>query len=141
MAKVELRVRQQWREDIAVPSIRPIPYVEGIREDEERALETVKVSLFPNETSPVAIDFHGTCPRCGDELQPDRQWLVAVAGVRELNDEQIEALASDLDALGIDTSHGDEPFELICSCNVKHPHGPPEKQGCGARFRVRVVWP
>lgn len=122
-------------------STEPIPYAGDVRpQDTERALETVTVALFPNETNPLAIDFHGTCPRCGDRIQV-RRWLVAVAGSLKMNDKQMEALASHLNTLGVDSSRGDETFDLSCSCDVEHPHHLPGQQGCGARFRVRVTWP
>ncbi len=120
---------------------KPIGYSEEIRaEDTKKALETITVSLFPNETKPKAVDFQGACPRCGDPLQI-RQWLIVVAGALKLNDRQMEAIASKLDELGVDRSEGDETFDLTCSCEVAHPHRPKEKHGCGARFRVRVTWP
>jgi hypothetical protein len=124
-----------------VPSSLPIRYSEDIRaEDTEKALETVTVSLFPNEASPKAVDFQGTCPRCGDPIQI-RQWLIVVAGALKMNDKQLEALASKLDELGVDRSRGDETFDLTCSCESAHPQRPKEKHGCGSRFRVRVTWP
>ena len=90
---------------------KPIPYSKEVQpQDTDRALQTVKVSLFPNETNPWAIDFQGTCPRCGDPIYI-RRWLVAVTGALKLNDKQMEALASQLDKLGIDRSHGDETFD------------------------------
>lgn len=116
-------------------------YIEDVRpEDTERARETLTVVLFPNETSPRAIDFHGTCPRCGDRIHM-RKWLIAVRGALKLNDKQMEALAARLEELGINQSRGDETFDLTCSCEVNHPQRPQEKRGCGARFRVRVTWP
>ena len=75
-------------------SAKPISYAEDIRQpDTERALETLTVALFPNETSPTAIDFQGTCPRCGDPIQI-RRWIVAVAGALKLNDKQMEVLSA-----------------------------------------------
>lgn len=124
-----------------MPSTKPILYSDDIRpQDTERALETMRLALFPNEINPLAIDFQGTCPRCGDRVQI-RQWLVAVAGGLKMSDKQLEALASHLDELGIDRSRGDETLDLTCSCDVTHPHCPKDKRGCGARFRVRVTWP
>ena len=124
-----------------MPDAKPLRYAEDVRpQDTEKARETVKAVLFPNETNPWAIDFQGTCPRCGDSIQ-DRKWIVAVAGAVRMNDKQMEALASHLDTLKVDRSHGDATFDLTCSCEIKHPHSPQDKQGCGARFRVRVTWP
>lgn len=93
---------------------KPIRYAEDIRpEDTERAIQTVKPSLFPNETKPLAIDFGGACPRCGDPIQ-HREWLVAVAGSLRLNNIQMEALASHLDEIGVDLSRGDQTIDLTC---------------------------
>jgi hypothetical protein len=120
---------------------KPIPYSEDVRpEDTARALETVNATLFPNETKPWAIDFKGTCPRCGDAIEI-RQWIVVVAGALRMDDSQMEALSAELDKLGVDRSSGDETFDLICSCSANHPHHPADTSGCGARFRVRVGWP
>lgn len=120
---------------------KPLPYAGDVRpQDTEKALETVKVALFPNETNPWAIDFQGTCPRCAHRIQI-REWIVVVAGALKLNDKQMEALASRLDELAVDRSRGDETFDLTCSCDVEHPHHPKDKHGCGSRFRVRVTWP
>jgi hypothetical protein len=117
-----------------------IRYAEDARpEDTERAFETVKPSLFPNETKPVAIDFSGTCPRCGHPIQ-HREWLVAVAGSLRVNNKQMEALLSHLDEIGIDLSRGDETIDITCPCDEEHPGRPENKRGCGARFRVRVTW-
>jgi hypothetical protein len=77
-----------------MPNPKPIRYAEYIQpQDTQRALETVKVSLFPNETKPVAIDFEGRCPRCGDPIR-SREWLVVVAGALKLNNKQMEDLAA-----------------------------------------------
>ena len=120
---------------------KPIRYAEDVRPaDTERARETLTVALFPNETKPVAVDFTGNCPRCGDPIQY-REWLSVVAGSLRLNNAQMEAIASHLDELGVDRSRGDETIDLTCSCSIEHPRRPKEKQGCGARFRVRVTWP
>lgn len=124
-----------------MPGTKPIPYAGEIRpQDTERALQTVKPALFPNETRPWAVDFRGACPRCGDPIEI-REWLIVVSGALKLNDRQKEALAAQLDELGVDRSRGDETFDLTCSCEVEHPHHPKDKRGCGARFRVRVTWP
>lgn len=124
-----------------MPDTKPIPYAEDVRpQDTDRAVNTVKVALFPNETSPWAVDFRGSCPRCGDRIEI-RQWLVAVVGALKMNEKQMEALASHLDHLGVDRSRGDETFDLMCRCDTEHPHHPPDSCGCGARFRVRVTWP
>ncbi len=124
---------------MAIP--KPIAYSEDIRpHDTERALDTVTVKLVPDETKPWGVDFGGTCPRCGDAIQI-RQWLVAVSGALKLNDAQMEALADQLNTLGVDRSTGDHSFDLACPCTVNHPHTPKDKRGCGARFRVRVTWP
>ena len=73
---------------------KPIEYSEDIRsQDTEKALHTVTVQLFPDEAKPWAVDFRGTCPRCGDAIEI-RQWLVAVSGLLKLNDKQMEALAA-----------------------------------------------
>jgi hypothetical protein len=119
----------------------PIAYTEEIRaRDTEKALETVQAKLFPNEERPWAIDFSGTCPRCGDPIEI-RQWIVVVAGALKLNDAQRQAMAAHLDQLGIDRSQGDETFDLTCTCEAAHPQRPKDKHGCGARFRVHVTWP
>ena len=120
---------------------KPITYCEDIRpHDTEKALDTVTVKLVPDEAKPWAVDFGGTCPRCDDAIQI-RQWLVAVSGALKLNDAQMEALAAQLNTLGVDRSNGDHSFDLTCPCTVEHPHTPKDKRGCGARFRVRVTWP
>jgi hypothetical protein len=119
----------------------PIAYTEEIRaRDTEKALDTVHAKLFPNEERPWAIDFTGTCPRCGDPIEI-RQWIVVVAGALKMNDTQRQAMAAHLDQLGIDRSQGDETFDLTCTCEAAHPQRPKDKHGCGARFRVRVTWP
>ena len=124
-----------------MPSLKVMPYSEEVRpQDTERALKTLTPALFPNETNPWAVDFEGTCPRCGDPIQT-RKWLFTIGGASKLNDKQRKALATSLDELGIDRSSGDESFDLTCSCNVAHPHCPKDKSGCGSRFRVRVTWP
>ena len=116
-------------------------YSEEIREeDTKKAIETLTVKLIPNDSSPWAIDFHGACPRCGHNISI-RHWLVVVAGAVRLDDDQMNALASHLDELGIDLSQGDETLDLTCTCDVKHPNQPENKRGCGARFRVHVKWP
>lgn len=122
-------------------SSKPIRYSEEVRpEDTEAALQTLSVKLFPDETKPTAVEFTGNCPRCGDQIQA-REWLIVVAGSLRLNGAQMEAIVSRLDELGVDRSKGDETFDLTCTCGVLHPHRPKDKQGCGARFRVRVTWP
>jgi hypothetical protein len=103
-------------------------------------MQTIAVALFPNEISPWAIDFQGTCPRCGDRIQI-RKWVITVAGALKMNDSQMEALAAELDKQGVDRSSGDLSFDLTCSCDVQHPNRPRDRQGCGALFRVRVTWP
>jgi hypothetical protein len=86
--------RVQPRDSTEMPNPKPIRYAEYIQpQDTQRALETVKVSLFPNETKPVAIDFEGRCPRCGDPIR-SREWLVVVAGALKLNNKQMEDLAA-----------------------------------------------
>ena len=73
-----------------MPNPKPIRYAEDVQpQDTQRALETVKVSLFPNETKPVAIDFEGRFPRCGDPIR-SREWRVVVAGALKLNNKQME---------------------------------------------------
>jgi hypothetical protein len=119
----------------------PIVYSAEVRpQDTQMAMKTVQVSLFPNETKPVAIDFAGTCPRCGDAIR-HREWIVVVAGAMRLNDMQREALSMHLDTIGVDRSHGDQTVDLICTCAEPHPKRPKDKQGCGSRFRLRVIWP
>lgn len=128
-------------EGTSVAPLNPIPYARDIRpEDTAEAMKTIAAALFPSETQPWAIDFQGTCPRCGDGIQI-RKWIIAVAGALKVNDKQMEALGAELDKLGVDRSTGDETFDLTCSCDVDHPNRPRDKQGCGARFRVRVTWP
>jgi hypothetical protein len=122
-------------------SSNPIRYSEEVRsEDTDNALRTLSVKLFPDESKPTAVEFTGTCPRCGDQIQA-REWLIVVAGALRLNDAQMEALASRLDEVGVDRSRGDQTFDLSCTCSALHPSRPKDKHGCGARFRVRVTWP
>jgi hypothetical protein len=52
----------------------------------------------------------------------------------------MEALASRL-LEGVDLSHGDQAFDLTCSCGEPHPDRLEGKVGCGSRFRVHVTWP
>ena len=119
----------------------PIPFDEGIRQaDTDRAMQTLKPALIPDDAKPWAIDFSGTCPRCGDAISM-RRWLFAVTGAVKMTDQEREALARTLDAHGWDRSRGDETFDLECSCSAAHPGRPKDRLGCGARFRVRVSWP
>lgn len=119
---------------------KPLRYSEEVRpEDTERAIQTVKPSMFPNESKPVAIDFTGSCPRCGHQIK-HREWLIGVAGSLRVSNKQIEALSKNLEELGIDLSRGDQTVDLACGCEHEHPSRPESKRGCGARFRVRVVW-
>jgi hypothetical protein len=119
----------------------PIPYAaEPKPEDTINAMQTVAVALFPNETSPWAIDFQGSCPRCGHRIQI-RKSIITVAGALKMNEKQMGALAAELDRQGVDLSTGDQTFDLICSCDVAHPNRPRDRRGCGAIFRVRVTWP
>jgi len=128
------------QESIEMPNAKPIPYADDVRpQDTEKALKTLTVSLVPNEIKPKAIDFGGRCPRCGDPFQ-HREWLVVVAAALKLNYLHMETLASGLDEIGIDRSHGDHTVDLTCSCDAAHPHRPKDKRGCGAHFRVRVTW-
>jgi hypothetical protein len=120
---------------------RPIPYSTDVRpEDTERAISTIMPALVPDESHPHAVEFSGSCPRCGDPFH-HREWLVAVAGAAKLNDDQRSDLAKRLAELGVDQSRGDETFDLTCNCGVAHPRRPAGRHGCGARFRVRVSWP
>jgi hypothetical protein len=120
---------------------RRIEYDDTVRPaDTEMALKTVKPALFPDETRAWAVDFSGQCPRCGDDIHA-REWLVAVAGARRVNDQQMEQIAAQLDELGLHQPSGDESFDVTCSCAVHHPGAPELTEGCGARFRVRVIWP
>jgi hypothetical protein len=124
-----------------MPTARLITYAEDVRaEDTQRAMQTVTVALVPDEAAPVAVEFSGNCPRCEHPIE-SREWLVSVAASLRVNDQQMSALVSQLGKLGVDLSRGDETFDLVCSCNQVHPDRPKDKQGCGARFRVRVVWP
>lgn len=120
---------------------KPIRYTEEVRpEDTERAQQTLTVTLFPDENKPAAVDFTGTCPRCDDQVHY-REWLILVASSLRVNKTQMEAILAHLDEVGVDRSHGDETFDLTCSCDIAHPNRPKDKQGCGATFRVRVSWP
>jgi hypothetical protein len=125
---------------IIKPTLKPIPYAEDIRpQDTDLAIQTVKVQLFPNDSSPLAIDFQGACPRCGDPIEI-RQWIVAFAGALKMNDKQMKEIVAQLEALGVGRPSGDEMFDLTCTCAVAHPDRPKDKHGCGARFRVRATW-
>jgi hypothetical protein len=118
-------------------SVKLIPYSEEVRAaDTENAMKTVKAALYPTDDNPIAVDFSGTCPRCGCALAQPREWLVAVAGSLKTNEKQLRALAEQLD-----NANGDETFDLKCTCASAHPKRPDGKQGCGATFRLRVVWP
>jgi len=118
-----------------------ISYSNEVRpEDTKRAGQTISPSLYPSEAHPQAVDFAGSCPRCKHAIQV-RKWLVVIAGARRISDEQREKISAELDRHGIDRSEGDETFDLVCCCNTAHPKAPEGKQGCGASFRVRVVWP
>jgi hypothetical protein len=123
-----------------MPAPKAISYSEEIRQqDTDKARETVLPALYPNEAKPLAMDFGGKCPRCAHAIQ-SRLWFVTVSAILELNDEQKEAMASRL-LEGADLSHGDQHFDLTCSCGEPHLHRPDGKVGCGARFRVHVTWP
>lgn len=122
-------------------SSKPLPYSAIVRQqDTDRAVDTVTVALYPNESRPKAVDFGGSCPRCGHAVQ-EREWLVAVAAATKMTDQQREALIDRLDEMGLDRSSGDLQFDLTCECGEDHPDRPADKQGCGASFRVRVTWP
>lgn len=117
---------------------KPIPYSDTIHpEDTSHAMETITPSLFPSDNKVWAIMFSGLCPRCGDRVEA-REWLVAVGGARQLSDHEIKGIAEELD---VGVPSGDETFDLTCTCSADHAGRPRYKQGCGARFRVRVVWP
>jgi hypothetical protein len=119
----------------------PIRYDETIcPEDTEKAKLTVVPTLFPNENSPLAIDFGGTCPHCGHNTET-REWIVVVSGMLKMNHQQLQGLATALQTQGVNRSQGDETFDLACSCDTHHPGCPPGKKGCGARYRTRVIWP
>ena len=116
------------------------PYSEEVREDDTRAAkETVQARLYPSEDQPFAIDFGGTCPRC-DHAISDRKVLVGILGAGRMNARKRRHHLADLKRRG-DLSEGDHTFDLICSCTAAHTNRPPEKVGCGARFRVRAQWP
>jgi hypothetical protein len=115
-------------------------YSEETQIDNAEAMRTITPTLVPNETEPLAIDFTGTCPRCGDELPALRRWLVVVTPATKANDRQRKRLAAQLAKLGVDLSHGDETFELTCWCNASHRRRPEGKAGCGVSFKVRVTW-
>jgi len=119
-----------------------LPYDEEVRSDDAaRAMETITPALFPDDTSPLAVDLTGTCPRCGDVLPGERRWLVAVAPATKMNDRQRKQLVVELKELGIDLSRGDETFQLTCQCDGDHPGRPKGKKGCGSQFDIRVRWP
>lgn len=119
----------------------PVPYSTTIRpEDTQRAMQTVTATLYPDETRPKAVDFAGTCPRCGHAIA-SREWLIAVKAAAKMTAEQYEQLIDALDSLDIDRSTGDVQFDLTCRCTESHKGRPADKQGCGASFRVRVTWP
>jgi hypothetical protein len=114
---------------------KPIAYSADIRpEDTERAQKTVSASLFPSEQAPLAIDFAGTCPRCGDAFET-RHWLLAVSPGLRLTTLALQSFAGNL------TETGDITVDLDCSCDVEHPNHPKDATGCGARFRIRATWP
>jgi hypothetical protein len=120
---------------------KPIPYSSDVREqDTLKARETVGASLFPDEHSPVAIDFKGACPRCG-HATACRAWLVAVSGALRLTADDALKVASYVASLRRAPSTGDQTFDISCACNVEHPKHPPDTSGCGAKFRLRVAWP
>lgn len=120
---------------------KPLVYSEDVRpEDTKAAMRTVTVALIPDENSPYAVNFGGQCPRCNHDTA-SRKWLIAVAPALKVNDKQMEALAKVLRESGTETSSGDESFDLTCACTEEHPKRPADKQGCGAKYRVRVTWP
>lgn len=119
----------------------PVPYSADVRPgDTARAMTTITPLLVPNEREPVAVEFAGHCPRCGDPFSA-REWLVTVAGGIRLNDLQREALVRSMREAGIDFASGDLSFDLTCDCDGAHPNRPKDTRGCGSRFRVRVTWP
>lgn len=118
------------------------PYSEQSRaEDTSKAVGTISATLFPNDQEPLAVDLYGSCPHCADELVNLRRWIVAVSPAAKINDRDRKRLAAELRTMGIDTSSGDETFELVCWCKDSHSGRPVGREGCGSRFTVRVRWP
>ena len=120
---------------------KPAKYDPKVRAaDTVRAQETVIPRLYPEDAMPLAVDFSGNCPRCGDRLSPERRWLVAVSPAARLDEKQRQKIIAELRILDIDLSSGDETFDLTCGCEEDHPKHPANKRGCGATYRVRVAW-
>ncbi|GAA1114819.1 hypothetical protein GCM10009630_10270 [Kribbella jejuensis] len=118
-----------------------IEYSEVVRPDDtEKAQSTITVGFFPDDRRPWAVDLGGRCPRCGHDQPESRHWLVAVAGASKFSQTQREQAEAEFAELDIDLSSGDESFDLRCGCSEKHAHRPHGKSGCGAAYRVRVVW-
>lgn len=114
---------------------------EIMAEDTEKAMTSIEPTLIPTEAAPYAVDFAGECPRCGHGFHY-RAWFVAIAGAARMSDEQRRALAEEITALAPEHfGSGDETFDLVCDCEANHPNRPKDKTGCGAGFRLRVVWP
>lgn len=109
-------------------------------EDTDRARSTISVSFFPDDDRPWAVDLAGVCPRCDHPQPQTRHWVVAVAGASKFNPAQRKKVEAEFVDLGIDLTSGDESFDLRCGCGEKHKHRPRGKAGCGAAYRVRVVW-
>jgi len=119
---------------------KPVRYSDAVRpEDTEKAATSLTATLVPDDARPLAIDFGGSCPRCSDPIQV-REWLVVVAGALKMNTKQMQSLASTLVDRGSISQHGEETFDLTCSCGIVHPDRPDGKIGCGARFSVQASW-
>jgi hypothetical protein len=118
-----------------------LPYTDLVDEQwADVALETMTVDAHEGGRNPIYLDISGHCPRCSDDMSAT-QWLVTIAGVSPLRNEEMVAAVETLRASGIDV--GDTlpaEFTVKCSCGVTHPD-PKQRTGlvgCGATWRMRV---
>jgi len=118
-----------------------LPYTDLVDEKwAEVAIETMNVDAPEGGRDPVYVDITGPCPRCLDNMSAT-QWLVTIAGVSPLSDEEMAAAIETLRASRIDVGRTlPAEFTVMCSCNVVHPDpkGRIGLVGCGARWRMRI---
>ncbi len=118
-----------------------LPYTDLVDEQwADAAMETMNVSASEGRRNPIYLDITGPCPRCSDGMSATH-WLVTIAGVSPISNEQMMAAVETLIASGIDVGETlPAEFTVKCHCDIAHPDpkGRTGLVGCGATWRMRV---
>src|SRR6266540_2066891 len=103
-------------------------------------METMNISASEGRRKPIDSVITGPCRRCSDAMSATH-WLVTIAGVSLISNDQMMAAVETLIASGIDVGEAlPAEFTVKCHCDIAHPDpkGRTGLVGCGATWRMRV---